>query len=168
MIDLNTRIPGAPPGLELNYAFAISDNGSIVANSNVGLVLLKPGPVSTAPPVVGPISANDPVAVGALVSVSASFTDADVADTHTAIWSWGDGSASTAGTVSESNGAGTVAGTHTYSAAGVYSVTVTVTDNTSGIPMRPRMPTWSITTTNSIAVPQAQTARALPSLTAAS
>ncbi len=130
MVDLNTRISTAPAGLELFDALAISDNGSIVANSNAGIVLLKPGPTSAAAPAVGPISANDPVASGIPVSVSASFTDADAADTHTATWSWGDGSNAEAGTVAENNGVGHVGGTHTYDAAGVYAVAVSVTDNT--------------------------------------
>jgi probable HAF family extracellular repeat protein len=41
LIDLNTRIPRAPAGAMLHAAFAVSDNGSIVAGANTGLVLLK-------------------------------------------------------------------------------------------------------------------------------
>lgn len=40
-VDLNQRIPGAPAGTVLNGAYAVSDNGSIVAGGNIGLVLLK-------------------------------------------------------------------------------------------------------------------------------
>ncbi|CAG9187627.1 PKD domain-containing protein [Cupriavidus pinatubonensis] len=130
LIDLNTRIPGAPPGLVLYEGTAISDNGSIVATSNVGLLLLKPGVVSNAAPVVGPIAGNDPVAIGSPVTVSVNFSDSDSSDTHTATWAWDDGSAAMAGAVSESNGAGSVTGSHTYGAAGVYTVSMTVSDNT--------------------------------------
>jgi probable HAF family extracellular repeat protein len=42
MIDLNTVLHNPPPGLVLTTGFAISDNGSIVAQANPGLVLLKP------------------------------------------------------------------------------------------------------------------------------
>ena len=56
-----------------------------------------------------------------------TFTDPDKLDTHTAVWDWGDGTTS-AGTVVESNGAGTVGGSHTYATPGVYRVTVTVSD----------------------------------------
>lgn len=42
MVDLNERMLNAPPGLELEGAIAISENGSIIANSNGGLILLKP------------------------------------------------------------------------------------------------------------------------------
>ena len=48
-------------------------------------------------------------------------------DTHTAVWNWGDGSTS-AGTVSETNGSGSISGSHAYSKPGVYKLTLTVTD----------------------------------------
>jgi PKD repeat protein len=79
-------------------------------------------------PVVGEITAPAaPVAVNSIVNASASFTDADPSDTHTAVWSWGDGTTS-AGTVSESGGSGTVTGSHVYTDAGDYQLTLTVTD----------------------------------------
>jgi uncharacterized delta-60 repeat protein len=85
--------------------------------------------LSTPAPIVGPITAPlDPVQVNATVSASAPFTDSDVADTHTAVWNWGDGGASS-GTVTETCGSGSVSGSHTYTTAGVYTITLTVTDN---------------------------------------
>ncbi len=60
-----------------------------------------------------------------------TFTDVGTQDTHTAVWDWGDSSTST-GIVSESGGSGTVAGSHTYSAPGDYTVTLTVTDDDTG------------------------------------
>ena len=42
MVDLNTRLAGAPEGLLLGEGVAISDNGAIVARGNTGLVLLVP------------------------------------------------------------------------------------------------------------------------------
>jgi hypothetical protein len=65
------------------------------------------------------------------VSISASFTDAGTADTHTATIDWGDGN-TTNGTVTESNGSGTVTGSHTYAGPGNYTVKVTVTDDDNG------------------------------------
>lgn len=41
MVDLNTRLHSPPPGLHIVRALAVSDNGSIAALSNKGLVLLK-------------------------------------------------------------------------------------------------------------------------------
>ncbi len=79
-------------------------------------------------PELGSITApTDPVAVNTPVAVSASFTDANATDTHTAIIDWGDGTSS-AGAVTEANGSGSVSGSHTYSTAGVYTVEMTVTD----------------------------------------
>jgi hypothetical protein len=80
-------------------------------------------------PVVGPITApSAPVSVNTAVPVSAPFTYPDVLDKHTALWNWGDGGTST-GTVTESNGSGSVSDSHVYMKDGVYTITLTVTDD---------------------------------------
>lgn len=129
MVDLNNRLANAPPGLELLIAYGVSDNGHILASSNAGLVVLKPPSTIPAAPTVGAITTSDPVPIGSPVDASVRFTDKDTGDTHTAVWSWGDG-ASTPATVTEANGSGSAKGTHTYSASGVYTVSIAVTDNT--------------------------------------
>jgi len=106
----------------------VAGNGAIVVATNTGFALLSPPSALPAAPTVSAITANDPVAVGAAVAVSANFTDA-ATDTHTASWTFGDGSAAQSGTVSEANGSGATSSTHTYTAAGVYPVVVSVTDN---------------------------------------
>jgi hypothetical protein len=68
------------------------------------------------------------VPVGTIVNTSVLFTDPDKLDTHTAVWDWGDGT-TPAGAVTESNGAGTITGSHAYTVPGVYPVKVTVSDN---------------------------------------
>jgi probable HAF family extracellular repeat protein len=73
----------------------------------------------------GPV---DPVQVNEAISFSAGFTDSGTSDTHTALWNWGDGYTSP-GIVTETGGSGSVNGTHIYTAAGVYTVTLAVTDN---------------------------------------
>lgn len=129
VVDLNTRLANAPPELELGLALAISDNGSIVAAGNTGLVLLVPRAANAnEAPVAAPIQLTGTPRAGALLSFHAAFKDADLRDTHTAVWSWGDGG-KTAGTVSEKNGAGSVSGQHAYRAAGIYTVRLTVTDS---------------------------------------
>ncbi|HEY3081557.1 MAG TPA: DUF4082 domain-containing protein, partial [Chloroflexota bacterium] len=84
------------------------------------------------PPWVGALTGpTGPVRLNASATFSASFTDLGVLDTHVATFNWGDGKTS-GGTVVEANGAGTVTGTHAYSAVGVYNVRVTVTDDDTG------------------------------------
>lgn len=128
MIDLNTRIPDAPPGLVLTAARDISENGAIVAESSSGLVLLVPCAVSDAAPVIGSIEASGNATANRLMSLSAAFKDADLHDTHKATWSWGDGKQDT-GIVSARNGTGSVSGQHAWHKPGVYVVRLTVTDN---------------------------------------
>jgi probable HAF family extracellular repeat protein len=134
IVYLSNRIPDAPPGLELvGQADAISDNGTIVAQSNTGLVLLVPGRGYREPPVAGPVQITGTQRSNALLSFSASFRDVDVGDRHKAVWSWGDGSQSV-GTVSASptgtgGTGGGVFGQHAYTREGRYLVRLTVTDS---------------------------------------
>jgi uncharacterized protein YjbI with pentapeptide repeats len=51
-----------------------------------------------------------------------------MADTHTALWDWGDGH-TTPGTVTQSQGSGTVTAAHSFTTLGSHTVTLTVTDN---------------------------------------
>ena len=83
-------------------------------------------------PVLGAITVSpNPVEINQSVTASASFTDANTADTHTATVDWGDTTGSCM--VSESGGSGTITCTRSggYSATGVYAPSITVTDNTS-------------------------------------
>lgn len=102
--------------------------GSVSSFSPFALVKKAEAP-NTAP-VLGSVIRvpTGQVATGTSVGISASFTDVDTEDTHTATIDWGDGVVTT-GTVTENDGAGTITGTHTYTAAGVYHVTVTVADD---------------------------------------
>jgi titin len=83
-------------------------------------------------PVVGAITAPlTPVLVNTAINVSASFADAIPSTTHTAVWNWGDNTTS-AGTGTGTGGSGPVTGSHTYAVDGVYTVTLTVTNNLGG------------------------------------
>lgn len=127
MVDLNTRLRHAPPGLVLDDALAISDSGEIVATSNAGLVLLKPGHGGRYGHAVGPVKAQELVKVGTPVDASVAWVDEDSVGTRSVSWSWGDGSGG-AGKVLESGGAGSASASHSYAAPGIYPVTVTVVD----------------------------------------
>jgi hypothetical protein len=98
--------------------FRTSDHDPVI----VGLNLVND------PPELGDITATPSLAaVNTIVNTSVPFNDPDKLDTHTATWDWGDSSTS-AGTVTESNGSGTITGSHAYATPGVYTVTVTVSD----------------------------------------
>jgi hypothetical protein len=116
ILDYNTefKTPAQVSSLYAPDQFRISDHDPVVVGLNL----------TNAAPVVGEVSGpSTATPVGSPVTVRAPFTDADPLDTHTASISWGDGS-TTAGTVT----GGTVGGDHVYTAAGVYTVAVTVTD----------------------------------------
>ena len=90
------------------------------------------GPAFTAPPVLGPLTGPAFGVRGQLLAFAASFTDPGTKDTHTAVIDWGDGHSS-AGTVVEAGGSGTVTGSHVYVASGAYTVRLTLTDKDGGV-----------------------------------
>jgi hypothetical protein len=83
-------------------------------------------------PVITSLASSSPecggAAEGQAVTVSGTFTDVGVQDTHTAVIDWGDGTTSAA-TISESGGSGTLSGSHAYAVGGVYPITVKLTDD---------------------------------------
>lgn len=129
LVDLNTRLRDAPDGFELDEAYAISDNGSIVARiASGGLVLLVPGHCAKTPPVIGTIKTPGAARPDALLTFTAGFRGSDLRDAHTANWSWGDGNTG-AGDVASVRGRGAVSGQHAYRTPGVYKVRLTVSDS---------------------------------------
>jgi hypothetical protein len=78
-------------------------------------------------PTLGSITApNDPLQVGTLVSVSASFSDPGTADLHTTYIDWGDG---TVASYAVASGSTSASGSHTYTLPGVYTLKMTVQDD---------------------------------------
>jgi PKD repeat protein len=104
-------------------AVQVADPQGLISTDTAGVT------VANVAPSVGAITAPlDPVQVNTEISVSADFSDPGILDTHTALWDWGDDTTSD-GVVVESGGTGTVTGSHTYTAAGIYTITLTVNDD---------------------------------------
>jgi methionine-rich copper-binding protein CopC len=74
--------------------------------------------------IAGPAS---PVVRDTPATITASFTDVGVRDTHAVTVDWDDGTVS-AGTVTETNGSGSASASHSYARPGRYTVMMTVTD----------------------------------------
>ena len=81
-------------------------------------------PVDDAPvigTVTGPTSS---ITLGTSATVTVTYTDADPTDTHTAAFTWDDGTSTPASCT-----AGVCSANHTFGAAGVYTVGIVVTDD---------------------------------------
>ncbi len=107
----------------------VTDGPGLSDSAAVAVTVLNVDPVLTG-------LANSAAAIGAAtpgqsISLTSLFTDAGILDLHEATINWGDGSTSTA-TIVESAGAGSLTAGHAYSAGGVYTITVTLTDGEGG------------------------------------
>jgi hypothetical protein len=129
-VDLNTRLHRIPTGLVLERAAAINESGTILAYSNAGLVLLRPGTRGTDAPVLGPVTGlPDIVTVGDEARASISFIDNAPGQVHTAVADWGDSCVSPAPLVTEAYGRGTVNFQHQFCAPGFQNLVLRVTDS---------------------------------------
>ena len=129
-IDLNSRLHRIPAGLVLQAGAAINEAGVILAYSNAGLVMLRPGKVGTDAPVLGPVlGLPDSVTLGAEVRARLGFIDNAPGQTHTAVADWGDGCASPSPLVREAWGRGEVGLQHSFCAPGFQTLVLRVTDS---------------------------------------
>ncbi|HSP72463.1 MAG TPA: PKD domain-containing protein, partial [Gaiellaceae bacterium] len=109
------------PGVDVKARIADKDGGSTEYTAHVAIANLPPVVQIAAP------AAGSSYPVGSTVALSGAFTDPGGKDTHTAQWSLD--ALTTPGIVTEANGSGGVSGSFTFTTPGVYSVTLTVTDN---------------------------------------
>lgn len=110
----------APPATSFPVALALSNAGG-TANAATSVV------VNDVAPAVFAINGLGAAVRGQTLAFADAFVDVGVLDTHTAVFNWGDGTTS-AVAVTESNGAGSVAGNHVFKAHGAYTVSLTITD----------------------------------------
>jgi hypothetical protein len=103
----------------------VSDDDSGSATTTRTVTVSNVAPVITS--LVAPLS---PSPKGASISFTATFTDVGSLDTHTCLWTWDDGS--TSSFTAAGTGNGTCSTTHAYTAAGVYTVHLKVTDDDTG------------------------------------
>lgn len=97
----------------------------ITSDVNTTVTLLNANDVA---PTVNQISSSaSQIAINNSLSITGNFTDPDQCDIHTAVVDWGDGTSST-GTVTESNGSGSINASHSYTIPGSYTITLTVYD----------------------------------------
>ncbi len=85
--------------------------------------------VNNAPFTLSAITASSTSSpINSSITAAASFRDPGVFDIHTAYWNWGDGIV-TVSYLKESNGSGSVSDSDTYTNAGIYVLSLTVTDD---------------------------------------
>ena len=142
---------GTAPGEGERPSHTYIDNGSYpvtltVSNGTLTNTASTTATIANVAPSVGAISGLpvEPVEVGTLLTANATFSDPGTADTHTGVIDWGDGTSSV-GVVIEANGSGAVSSTHSYTVAGVYTVTLTVTDKDGGIGQSRSSSSWCST-----------------------
>jgi uncharacterized membrane protein len=131
-VDLNAHLYRPPPGLVVTQGLAINDRGDIVAYSNAGIVLLRPGTTGTDAPVLGPVVGLPRVVhVGDDLEFTLGFVDNSPTQTHTVAISWDDGCADNAPppTLHESGGVGQVTFRHAFCRVGPAGVWIKITDS---------------------------------------
>jgi predicted extracellular nuclease len=111
----------------LTVSVQVTDDGGLSTVDTTTITVNNIAP--TLEPITGP---TEPVAISLPVTISAAFTDPGILDTHTAVIEWGDGTTS-AGSITEASGSGSVSGSHTYATPGIYTISMTVTDKDGGV-----------------------------------
>ena len=112
-----------PEGPSTFTVTVTASDGEFEASDNFEVVVINVSPVITSTSSLPSYQPDDQN-----LAVTADFTDVGVLDTHTAQFSWGDGSSSP-GIVTETNGSGSAEGSHLYAQPGTYTISVTVWDD---------------------------------------
>ena len=153
-VDVAADLPGltfafdcgsgyGPVGVAPTRSCPTTDNGEVLAR---GKIVDKDGGqteysatigVANVAPVVASVSLPpDPVAVNAVITLGAAFSDAGIGDTHTGAFELGSGGSLAVGSIVESNGSGSMSASVSFAQAGVYTITARVTDDDGDAGMR--------------------------------
>ncbi|QIK74596.1 choice-of-anchor L domain-containing protein [Nocardioides piscis] len=119
--DLTTTVTCTDDGT-YELTLTTSDGVNPAVTDTVNLVIGNVAPEIDS--ITAPVA---PVAITTPVEVTATYSDAGSNDTHTAVVDWGDSTTST-----PAASGGSLSAIHTYAAAGIYTICVTVTDDDGG------------------------------------
>jgi Ca2+-binding RTX toxin-like protein len=129
----HTYLDDNPTGtpIDLNaITLTLTDNNGLAATINSSVFVNNLNPVITSFTAGAP--SGDKAVEGMPISLSASFSDLGILDTHTAVVDWGDGTNSVPFGI-EINGSGSFFANHTYAFGGIFNVTITIRDDDTGI-----------------------------------
>jgi hypothetical protein len=122
--------PSATASDTYHASVTITDNGTTggTADARSGVASVNVTIRNVAPVITSIVGPTAPIALGGTATVTANFTDVGTLDTHSCSFDWGDSSADS----TSAGSAGACSSTHKYADSGVYTVSVTVTDDDTG------------------------------------
>ncbi len=123
--------PTGTPQDVYSIVVTVADLDSDTGTATVDLTVRNVAPVISTSGTDATLA--DKAKEGEPVNLVANFTDIGTEDTHTAIVDWGDGTAPQMVTVTEANGVGTITGSHAYLAGGIFTISITLTDDDTGV-----------------------------------
>ena len=135
--DLSHSYRNNRPATDLQTDYVIEvveiledENGTRNGIRGIGIPIV----VINDPPKIGSITTsypNNQALAGDLISLTGTFQDLGLSDSHSGFVNWGDGTESDL-VVSGINGSGTFEANHRYHSGGSYTVTITLVDNDGG------------------------------------
>ena len=118
--------PTATPGDDYTITVTVTDQDGDTGSAQAVVTVNNVAPVITNHD--NSASSGEKAEEGETVTVTGSFTDVGTLDTHTVEIDWGDGTI-TSGVVVQGSGSGTFSGGHAFASGGIFTVTITLTDD---------------------------------------
>jgi hypothetical protein len=104
----------------------VTDQAGVSGSGSAAVTVNNLAPIITG--LGGPV---DPIALGGMVTLSATFTDVGSQDTHSCTFHWNDGTPDTV-VAAPGAGSGSCSAMHNYATSNVYPVDILVTDDDTG------------------------------------